>query len=52
MLTECLYLQVFNLPTERALALVDFVRYYNESRPHLGINGLTPRQLLELKLAA
>lgn len=51
-LSECLYLQVFNSPVERALALVDFVRYYNESRPHLGIHGLTPRRLLELKLAA
>lgn len=51
-LGECLYLQVFRSPAERALALLDFVRYYNESRPHLGIQGLTPRRLLELKLAA
>lgn len=51
-LGECLYLQVFNSPPERAVALSDFVRYYNESRPHLGIHGLTPRRLLELKLAA
>lgn len=51
-LSECLYLQVFNSPAERGLALVEFVRYYNESRPHLGIHGLTPRRLLDIKLAA
>ena len=51
-LSECLYLQVFSSPPERSLALVDFVRYYNESRPHLGIHGLSPRRLLDLKLAA
>jgi transposase InsO family protein len=51
-LSECLYLQVFNSTTERRLALLDFVRYYNEQRPHLGIHGLTPRRLLELRGAA
>jgi transposase InsO family protein len=51
-LSECLYLQVFSSPPERVLALGDFVRYYNESRPHLGIHGLTPRRLLDIKLAA
>jgi transposase InsO family protein len=51
-LSECLYLQVFNSPAERELALNDFVSYYNELRPHLGIHGLTPRRLLVLRLAA
>jgi len=50
-LTECLYLQVFGSVDERRLALGDFVRYYNEERPHLAIHGLTPRQLLQLRLA-
>lgn len=50
-LTECLYLQAFGSVDERRLALGDFVRYYNEERPHLAIHGLTPRQLLELRLA-
>jgi transposase InsO family protein len=51
-LTECLYLQVFSSPSERKLALDAFMRYYNDWRPHLGIHGLTPRRLLEFKLAA
>jgi transposase InsO family protein len=50
-LSECLYLQVFNSVAERRLALEEFVRYYNELRPHLGIHGLTPRRLLQLRLA-
>ncbi|MGA7913129.1 MAG: IS481 family transposase [Candidatus Dormiibacterota bacterium] len=51
-LTECLYLEVFSSPAERALALTAFVRYYNDLRPHLGINGLTPRRLLLLRQVA
>ena len=50
-LSECLYLQVFNSVAERGLALQAFVSYYNESRPHLGIHGLTPRHLLQLRMA-
>jgi transposase InsO family protein len=51
-LSECLYLEVFSSSEERRLALTRFVLYYNEMRPHLGIGGRTPRQRLELKLAA
>lgn len=51
-LSECLYLEVFHSPEQRRLALERFVRYYNDVRPHLGLHGLTPRRLLELRLAA
>jgi transposase InsO family protein len=51
-LSECLYLEVFSSSAERRSALVRFMLYYNELRPHLGIGGRTPRQRLELKLAA
>ena len=51
-LSECLYLEVFGSSAERALALARFLLYYNEMRPHLGIGGRTPRQRLELRLAA
>jgi transposase InsO family protein len=51
-LSECLYLEVFCSSDQRRLALVRFVLYYNQMRPHLGIGGRTPRQRLELKLAA
>jgi transposase InsO family protein len=51
-LSECLYLEVFSSSDQRRVALDRFVGYYNEVRPHLGIGGQTPRQRLELKLAA
>jgi transposase InsO family protein len=51
-LRECLYLEVFNSPAERLLAIQRFVRYYNEYRPHLGLRGLSPRRFLDLRLAA
>ena len=44
--------EVFSSSAERALALAPFVRYYNDLRPHLGIDGQTPRQRLAVKLAA
>jgi transposase InsO family protein len=51
-LSECLYLEVFASSEERRLALERFIVYYNEVRPHLGIDGWTPRRRLEFKLAA
>ena len=51
-LTESLYLEVFASSAEREVALGRFVRYYNDARPHLGIDGQTPRQRLAIKLAA
>ena len=51
-LSGCLYLEVFTSSVERRLALDRFVGYYNWVRPHLGIDGRTPRQRLDEKLAA
>ena len=51
-LAECLYLEVFASSEERRRALERFVAWYNDSRPHLGIGGRTPRQRLNEKLAA
>jgi len=51
-LSECLYLEVFADSQERRLALDRFIGYYNGVRPHLGIDGRTPRQRLSEKLAA
>lgn len=51
-LSECLYLEVFHSPDERRVALARFIEYYNEQRPHLGIDGRTPAQRLgELRAA-
>ena len=41
-LRECLSLHPLASEDERHLALDVFVEYYNNDRPHLGINGLTP----------
>lgn len=51
-LSECLYLEVFGSSDERRRSLARFVTWYNETRPHLGIGGRTPRQRLNEKLAA
>lgn len=51
-LSECLYLEVFSSSATRRLALDRFIDYYNGVRPHLGIDGRTPRQRLREKLAA
>ena len=50
-LSECLYLEVFNSPAERLLALDRFVRYYNHDRPHLALGGRTPSAVLTERLA-
>ena len=52
MLSECLYLEVFDGGEQRRLALDRFIGYGNGVRPHLGIGGRTPRQRLGEKLAA
>lgn len=51
-LSECLYLEVFGTSDQRRRALDRFVTWYNETRPHLGIGGRTPRQRLDEKLVA
>jgi transposase InsO family protein len=51
-LSECLYLEVFGSSAGRRLALERFIGYYNGVRPHLGIDGRTPRQRLRERLAA
>jgi transposase InsO family protein len=51
-LSESLYVEVFSSSAEREVALHRFVEYYNEVRPHLALGGRTPRQRLEVKLAA
>ncbi len=51
-LSECLYLEVLASSAVRALALARSIGYYNDQRPHLGIDGQTPRRRLELRLVA
>jgi transposase InsO family protein len=51
-LAESLYVEVFASSAEREVALTRFIAYYNDERPHLGIDGQTPRQRLAVKLAA
>jgi transposase InsO family protein len=51
-LSESLYLEVFNSADQRRLALQRYLRYYNDHRPHLGIGGIPPRQRLLSRLAA
>jgi len=51
-LSECLYLHVFQNSQERQLGLVSFVRWYNQHRPHRSLAGLPPAQrLAQLKAA-
>ena len=45
-LGEWAYARSYPTSVARASALPDFLRYYNEDRFHMGINGLTPMQRL------
>ena len=45
-LAEWAYGRSYPTSVVRASALRDFLRYYNERRFHMGINGLTPMQRL------
>lgn len=45
-LSEWAYARSYRTSIMRASALPDFLRYYNEDRFHMGINGLTPMQRL------
>ena len=45
-LAEWAYGRSYPTSVARASALRDFLRYYNERRFHMGINGLTPMQRL------
>jgi transposase InsO family protein len=45
-LSEWAYARPYRTSVARASALPDFLRYYNQDRFHMGINGLTPMQRL------
>ena len=45
-LGEWAYARSYSTSLARASALPDFLRYYNQERFHMGINGLTPMQRL------
>ena len=45
-LSEWAYARSYRTSVARASALPDFLRYYNQDRFHMGINGLTPMQRL------
>ena len=45
-LAEWAYGRSYPTSVRRASALQDFLRYYNQRRFHMGINGLTPMQRL------
>lgn len=46
LLAEWAYAQAYRTSLARAAALPHYLGYYNTARPHMGINGLTPRQKL------
>jgi transposase InsO family protein len=45
-LREWAYARSYPTSVARASALPDFLRYYNQDRFHMGINGHTPMQRL------
>jgi transposase InsO family protein len=45
-LTEWAYARSYRTSVTRASALPDFLRYYNQDRFHMGLNGRTPMQRL------
>lgn len=45
-LSEWAYARTYRTSVARASALPEFLRYYNQDRFHMGINGLTPMQRL------
>lgn len=46
LLAEWAYAQAYRTSLVRTLALPHYLGYYNTARPHMGINGQTPRQKL------
>lgn len=46
LLAEWAYAQAYRTSLARSLALSHYLGYYNTARPHMGINGQTPRQKL------
>ena len=46
LLAEWAYVQAYRTSLARTLALPHYLAYYNTARPHMGINGQTPRQKL------
>jgi transposase InsO family protein len=46
LLAEWAYAQSYRTSLARTRALRHYLGYYNTARPHMGINGLTPRQKL------
>lgn len=51
-LAEWAYQHSYPTSVARASALPDFLRYYNQGRCHMGINGLTPLQRLAQRRSA
>lgn len=51
-LSECLYLEVFTSGEQRRRRLAWFVRFYNDRRPHLALQGSPPRTRLQQLLRA
>lgn len=51
-LSECLYLEVFQSSEQRRAALQRFVQWYNRYRPHRALEGLSPwTRLAQLRAA-
>ena len=47
LLREWAYAWTFNTSRQRTAALLRYLRYYNEERPHMGIRGRSPQLRLQ-----
>jgi len=42
---ECVYLQEFHSPREARIGIAEYIRFYNEERPHQSLNDQTPAEV-------
>ena len=42
---ECIYLQEFNTPREARQGIAEYIRFYNEERPHQSLKDRTPGEV-------
>jgi putative transposase len=42
---ECVYLNAFDSVRDAAVGIGDWIRYYNEERPHSSLGDQTPQEM-------